>query len=59
MSNLDEDLLWSKDGTVHHVEEIEYIIKDVTKHQDKAFLYKEIEPVWESIDDVELKSKWI
>lgn len=39
-ANLDEDLLKDKDGTVHHVDEIEFIIKDVLKHQDKAFKYK-------------------
>ena len=46
-----------KDGLVWHVEEIEYIIKDVLKHQGKAFKYQRVEPIWETIDDVELKSK--
>jgi len=31
-ANLDEDLLRDKDGTIHHIDEIEYIIKDVLKH---------------------------
>lgn len=31
-ANLDEDLLRDRDGTVHHIQEIEFIIKDVLKH---------------------------
>lgn len=31
-ANLDDDLLRDKDGTVHHIQEIEFIIKDVLKH---------------------------
>lgn len=31
-ANLDEDLLRDWDGTVHHIQEIEFIIKDVLKH---------------------------
>jgi hypothetical protein len=38
-AQLDEEFLKGKDGLVNHVEEIEYIIKDVLKHQDKAFKY--------------------
>jgi hypothetical protein len=30
-------MLADKDGQIHHVAEIEYIIKDILKHQDKAF----------------------
>lgn len=56
-ANLDEDLLKDKDGTVHHIDEIEFIIKDVLKHQDKAFKYKKEEPKRETIDEVELKGK--
>jgi len=54
-ANLDEDLLRDWDGTVHHIQEIEFIIKDVLKHQDKAFKYKKEEPKREQIDEVELK----
>lgn len=54
-ANLDEDLLRGKDGQVHHIDEIEFIIKDVLKHQDKAFKYEKSEPKRETIDDVELK----
>lgn len=33
----DKLMLADKDGEIHHVEEIEYIIKDVLKHQHSAF----------------------
>ena len=54
-ANLDEDLLKDKDGKVHHIDEIEFIIKDVLKHQDKSFKYKKEEPKREQLDEVELK----
>lgn len=57
--NMDEDLLKNDDGEVYHVEEMEYIIKDILKHQDKAFKYDKIEPTREQIADVQLKSKSI
>jgi len=44
---MDEDLLKNDDGEVYHVEEMEYIIKDILKHQDKAFKYDKIEPTRE------------
>ena len=38
----DKLMLADKDGEIHHVEEIDYIINDVLKHQDKAFKIKRV-----------------
>lgn len=50
--NMDEELLKGKDGVIINVEEIEYIIKDILKHQDKAFKSDYQEPKREQIADV-------
>lgn len=36
----DKQMLADKDGEIHRVAEIDYIIKDILKHQDKAFKKK-------------------
>lgn len=33
----DKHMLAGKDGEIHHVAEIDFIIADILKHQDKAF----------------------
>lgn len=42
--HMDDELLASKDGTVHTVDEIDYIIKDITRHQCEAFRWEETKP---------------
>lgn len=48
----DENMLAEADGKIFRVEEIEYIIADVIKHQDKAFKIKrDIEDLKETVEE--------
>ena len=50
---MDDELLAGRNGTINTVDEIDYIIKDITKHQNKAFLFDRTQPdVWETMEDV-------
>jgi hypothetical protein len=47
----DKQMLTDTDGQVHHIEEIDYIIKDILKHQNKAFKYeRDMEQIEELIE---------
>jgi hypothetical protein len=50
----DTEMLAGKDGNVYRVEEIDFIIKDVLKHQHKVFkLKRDIEDLKEAVVEVE------
>lgn len=49
----DDLMLADKDGKIYRVEEIDFIIKDVLKHQNKAFKNKrEVSVLDETVEEV-------
>lgn len=47
-------MLAGKDGEIHHFDEIDYIIKDILKHQAKAFAYpRSMDPLTETCECAE------
>ena len=50
----DKSMFMDKDGNINHVEEIEFIVQDVLKHQLKAFKIKrDLEEIKETVEEVE------